>query len=196
MIPAMLDEMAAVPLPLPVVVETGPQVGYDPDIQLSGRDIEVGVMDTNQDIQVLPDVFPAMFDETAAVPLPLPVVVETGPQVGYDPDILVSGWDIEVGVMDIAPDIPVLSDVFQALFDETAAVPLPLPVVIETEPQVGYDPVILLSGRDIEVGVANITLEIRVLPDVLPAMLDETAAVPLSSPVVADTRPQVDISND
>ena len=128
--PAMLDEMAAVPLPLPVVVETGPQAGHDPDIQLSGRGIEVGVMDINQDIQVLP------------------VVVETGPQVGHDPDILVYGWDIEVGV---------LSDVFQVLFDETAAVPLPLPVVIETEPQVGYDPVIMLSRRDIEVGVANIT---------------------------------------
>ena len=74
---------------------------YDPDILLSGRDIGVGVMDLTQDIQVLPDVFPAMFDETTAVPLHLPVVVETGPQVGYDPDIRLSGWDIEAGVMDI-----------------------------------------------------------------------------------------------
>ena len=72
----------------------------------------------------MPEVFPAMCDETAAGPLPLPVVVETGPQVGHDPDILVSGWDIEVGVMDITEDIRVLPDVFPAMFDETTAVPL------------------------------------------------------------------------
>ena len=53
---------------------------YDPGILLSGRDIGVGVTDLTQDIQVLPDVFPVMFDETAAVPMPLPVVVEPGPQ--------------------------------------------------------------------------------------------------------------------
>ena len=54
---------------------------YDPDILLSGRDMEVGVTDVTQDIQVLPDVFPAIFDETAAVSLSSPVVVDTGPQV-------------------------------------------------------------------------------------------------------------------
>ena len=84
----------------------------------------------------MPDVFPVMFDETAAVPMPLPVVVETGPQVDYDPDILLSGRDIEVGVTDITQDIRVLPDVFPVMFDETAAVPLSSPVVVETEPQV------------------------------------------------------------
>ena len=54
---------------------------YDPDILLSGRDRKVGVTDLTQDIRVVPEVFPVMFDETAAVPMPLPVVVETGPQV-------------------------------------------------------------------------------------------------------------------
>ena len=52
--------------------------------------------DLTRDIQVLPDVFPVMFDETAAVPMPLTVVIETGPQVDYDPDILLSGRDVEV----------------------------------------------------------------------------------------------------
>ena len=33
-----------------------------------------------RDIQVLPDVFPVMIDETAAVPMPLHVVVEIEPQ--------------------------------------------------------------------------------------------------------------------
>ena len=45
--------------------------------------------------------FPVIFDETVAVPMPLPVVVETGPHVDYDPDILLSGRDIEVGITDI-----------------------------------------------------------------------------------------------
>ena len=48
---------------------------YDPDILLSGRDIGVGVMDLTQDIQVLSNLFPAMLDEMAAVPLPLPLPV-------------------------------------------------------------------------------------------------------------------------
>ena len=109
---------------------------YDPDILLSGQDIGVGITDLTRDIQVLPDVIPEMLDERAAVRLPLPVVVETGSPVGYNPDILVSGWDIEVGVLDITPDIRVLLDVFTARFDETAAVPLSSPVVADTRPQV------------------------------------------------------------
>ena len=68
---------------------------FDPDRLLSGRDIGVGLTDLTRDIQVLPDVFRVMFDEMAAVTMPLPVVVETAPQVDYDPNILLSGWDIE-----------------------------------------------------------------------------------------------------
>ena len=75
--------------------------------------------------------FLVMLDETAAVPMPLPVVVETAPQVDYDQDILLSGWDIGVGVTDLTRDIPVLPDVFPVMFDETAAVPMHLPVVVE-----------------------------------------------------------------
>ena len=43
---------------------------YDPDTLLSGWDMEVA--DINWDIHVLPDVFPVMFDKTAAVPMTLP----------------------------------------------------------------------------------------------------------------------------
>ena len=41
------------------------------------------------------------------MPMPLPVVIQTGPLVGYDPDMLLSGRDIEVAVTDITPDIRV-----------------------------------------------------------------------------------------
>ena len=60
--------------------------------------IEVGVTDLTQDIQVLPDVLPVMFDETAAVPMPLPVVVETGPQV----DIR---WETAPAVVELAEEM-------------------------------------------------------------------------------------------
>ena len=45
---------------------------------MTGRDIGVGLAQLTLDIQVFPDVFPVMFVETAAVPMPLPVVVNTG----------------------------------------------------------------------------------------------------------------------
>ena len=70
-------DTAVVPMSLPVVVDTGPQV----EVWLSGRDMGVEVPPITQNIPVLPDVFPAIFDETAAVPLSSPVVVDTGPQV-------------------------------------------------------------------------------------------------------------------
>ena len=98
--------------------------------------------------------------------------------------------DMEVGVTDITQDIPVLPNVFPAIFDETAAVPMFLPVVVDTGPHVDA----WLSGMDMGVEVMNITQDIHVLPDVFPAMFDETAAMPLSSPVVIDTGPQVDSS--
>ena len=129
-----------------------------------------------RDIQVVSDVFPVMFDETGAVPMPLP-------QVDYNQDILLSGWDIGVGVTDLTQNISVLADVFPVMVDETAAVPMHLPMVVETGPQVDYDPDRVLSGRDIEVKVTDITQDIRVLPDVFPVMFDETATVPLFSPV-------------
>ena len=97
---------------------------YDPDILLSGRDMEVRVTDVTQDIQ---DVFPAIFDETAAVPMSLPVVGDTGPQVGPQVDVLLSGRDMGVGVTDITQDMHVLPDIFPAIFDKTAHRHIPNP---------------------------------------------------------------------
>ena len=42
--------------------------------------MDVGLTGLTRDIQVVPDVFPVIIDETAAVPMPLHVVVETEPQ--------------------------------------------------------------------------------------------------------------------
>ena len=68
-----LSEREAAPLVVSLNEEMSVRV-------MSGRDMEVGMTGLTRDIQVLPDVFPVMFDETAAVPMPLHVVVETEPQ--------------------------------------------------------------------------------------------------------------------
>ena len=73
----------------------------EPDMLLSERDVEVEITDIGRDIRNLPDVFPVRFDETAAVPITLPVVVDMGPQVDDDPDVVLTGRDMEVDDMDI-----------------------------------------------------------------------------------------------
>ena len=44
----------------------------------------LGVTDVGRDIRVLPDVFPVVVEETAVMPISLPVVVETGPRLGVN----------------------------------------------------------------------------------------------------------------
>ena len=94
------------------------------------------ISDIPTDIRNLPDVFPVRFDETAAVPIILPVVVDMGPQVDDDPDVLLTGRDMEVDDVGIGRDIRILMDVCPMMFDESATVSLSLPVVIDTETQV------------------------------------------------------------
>ena len=52
--------------------------------------------------------FPGRFDKTAAVPITLPVVVEMGPQVDDDPDVVLTGRDMEVDYVDIVLRCPCL----------------------------------------------------------------------------------------
>ena len=105
--------------------------------------------------------FPVMFDKKAAVPMPLPMVVGTESQVDYDPDTLL---------------------------------PMSLPVVVETGPQVWCESDLLLSERDMKVDDTDtdVIRDIRLLTDVCPMMLEDSATVPLSLPVVVNTETQVD----
>ena len=61
-------------------------------------------------IRNLPDVFPVRFDEKAAVPMTLPVDIEMGPQVDDDPDVMLTGRDVELSDTDVGRDIGVLTD--------------------------------------------------------------------------------------
>ena len=78
----MFDKTAAVPMTWPVGVEMGPQVEEDPDVVLTGRDMDT---DVSRDIRVLTDVCPMMFDASATVLLSLPVVVNMETQVDGRP---------------------------------------------------------------------------------------------------------------
>ena len=71
---------------------------YGPDMVLPGWDMDVGVTDVGRNMHVLPDVFPVVVEETAVMPMSLPVVMETGPQVGCEPDLSLSERDVEVDI--------------------------------------------------------------------------------------------------
>ena len=126
--PVRFDKTAAEPMTLPVDVEMGPQVDDDPD--------DPEVADIRRDVRNLPDVFPVRFDRSAAVPMSLPVDVEMGPQVDDDPDMMLTRWEVEVSDTDVGRDIRVLMDGCPSMFEESATVPLSLPVVVNTETQV------------------------------------------------------------
>ena len=105
MFPVVSAEVAAVTWPLPAVDVSVPQAIFEREAAplvvslnevmsvrvMSRRGMEVGLTGLTRDIQVLPDVFPVMIDETAAVPMPLHVVVETEPQDDWAGDRSVSG---------------------------------------------------------------------------------------------------------
>ena len=112
----------------------------------------------------------------------------------YEPDMVLAGRDIDVDIVDIRRDIRSLPDVFPVMVDKTAAVPKILPVGVEMGPQVDEDPVVVLTGPDMEVSDMDVERDVQVLTDVCPMMFDESATEPLSLPVVVNTETQVDVS--
>ena len=105
----------------------------------------------------------------------------------YEPDMVLPGRDMDVGITDVGRDIHVLPDVFLVVVE-----PMSLPAVVETGPQVGCEPDLSLSERKVEVDIADIRRDIQNLPDVFPVMFDKTAAVPMTLPVGVEMGPQVD----
>ena len=88
------------PLCLPVVVQTRPQVGCDPD-------------------------------------LPLPVDKGKVSLVEDGPDVIFSGWKLNVKISDVSRGICVVSDQFPVVVPKKAVEPLVLPVVVMTRSQAG-----------------------------------------------------------
>ena len=111
---------------------------------------------------------------------------------------------MEVELTDLTQDIHVLPDVFPVVSAGAAAVPRPLPAVAEFVPQDTFKkeaaplvvPLIeelslrVMSRRDIEVGLTELTQDIHVLPDVFPVVSAGEAAVPWPLPAVDELVPQ------
>ena len=112
MFPVVSAEVATVTWPLSAVDVSVPQAIFEREATplvvslnevmsvrvMSRRGMEVGLTGLTRDIQVLPDVFPVMIDETAAVPMPLHVVVETEPHddIGRETALSVVPLDDEI----------------------------------------------------------------------------------------------------
>ena len=158
--PVGIDKAAVAPLCLTEVVLTTPQVGCDPDLPLlvdtgevslvedgpdvivSGWKSNVGRTDVSREICVVPDQGPVVVPKMAAKPLVLPVVVQTGPQVGCGPDlpvpgderkgslvidgldVILSGRKSPVKESDVSSDICVVPDLFPVVLPKKAAEPL------------------------------------------------------------------------
>ena len=102
-----------------VDVETRPHVDNDPD---DPDQVVIG-----RDVRSLPDAVPVMFDRTAAMLLALPVVVQTRPQVGCDPDLPLP--------LPLSLPLPL-------------PVPLPLPIYKAQELLMEGGPGDIVSGRE------------------------------------------------
>ena len=59
--------------------------------------------------------FPVVVEETAVMSMSLPVVVEMGPQVGCESDLLLPEREVVVDIADIRRDIGNLPDVFPVI---------------------------------------------------------------------------------
>ena len=176
-------------------------------------------VDIGRDVRSLPDAVPVMFDRTAAVFLALPVVVQTRPQVDCDLDLplpvdkgqeslmedssddIVSGRESIIRRSDVRREICVVSDQDPVVVPKLAVVPLAVPVVVQTRPQVGCGPDlplpvdegqdyldddvmdVIFSGRESTVKISDVSHDICVEPDAVPAMFDRTAVVLLALPV-------------
>ena len=202
--PVGVDKAAVESLCLPEVVLMRPQVGCDPDLPLpvdtgkvslvedgpdvivSGRKSNMGRSDVSREICVVLDQCPVVVPKLAAVPLVLPVVVQTRPQVGCGPDLplpveegkvslVVDGLDVifsgrksNVQGSDVSSDICVVPDLFPVLMPKKAAEPLVLPVGAVTRSQAGGAPALTLPVND------DINSQVGVVPDMLSGRVMES----------------------
>ena len=142
-VPVMFDEMAAVPMTLPVDEEMGSQVEEGPDVVWTGRDIDMCDPDVGRDIQVLTDVGPMMIDGSDTGPLSLPVVANTETQVDVrwevtlEVDPFVVGCGCPTGWLDSESDccmmdeIVLVTDMSPIVSMKSVVVPTFLPALSE-----------------------------------------------------------------
>ena len=182
--PVVVPKLVAVPLAVLVVVQTRPQVGCGPDLPLpvdegmeslddddgldvffSGRESTMNISDVSHDLCVEPDQCPVVVHKLAAVPLAIPVVVQTRPQVGCGPDLpLPMDEGMESLDDDGSPpchDVCVEPDQCPLVVPKEARESLALPVVALTRSQAGCALVCTWPVND------NMISQVGVGPDLL-----------------------------
>ena len=105
--------------------------------------------------------------------------------------------ELDVELSDIEPDVCDVPDEFPIKVETTAVESLCFPVVVQTRPQWGCDPVlpllvcqgqdflaedgpeVIVSGRESIITDSDVTCEICVVPDQLPVVVPKSPAVPL-----------------
>ena len=115
--------LAAVPIAVPVVVQTRQQVGCGPDLPLpvdkggeslddagldvvfSGQEFTVKLSDFSRDICVEPDQFPVVVPKEAVEPLVLTVVALTRSQAGCAPAFTWPVDDDVISQVGVGPDL-------------------------------------------------------------------------------------------
>ena len=127
-----------------------------PDVTVSGRESIIKNSDVSGEICVVSDQGPVVVPKLDAMPLAVPVVVQTRPQVGCGPDLPLpvdegkeslddDGLDVifsTVKISDVSRDICVEPDQFPVVVPKEAVEPLVLPVVAWTRSQAGCAPVL------------------------------------------------------
>ena len=181
-----------------VDVETKPHVDNDPD--------DPDQLDIGRNVRGLPDTVPAMLDMTAAVPLAMPVVIQTRPQVSCDPalplpvykgqeslmedgpDDMVSGRESIIPDPDVRCGICVIPDRLLVVVPRSN---LLLPGDMSIEPLDVDGPDILISGRESTVMISDVGRDICVEPDQLLVVVSKEVIGPLAFAAVDLTRSQV-----
>ena len=131
--------------------------------------------------------------------LPLPVYKGHKSLMVDDSDVIMSGRESTMRMSNLNRDICVEPDHLPVVVPKLAAVPLAAPVLAQTRPRVGRGPDLPLpmdegrgslhddavdiyfSGRESTMRMSNVSCDICVEPDHLPAVVPKLAAVPLAA---------------
>ena len=144
-------------LPLPVYKGQESLMEDGPDAVVSGRESIIKHSDVRREICVVSDQCPGVVPKLAAVPLAVPVVVQTRPQVG---------WESTMKMSDVSHDICIEPDQCPVVVPKEAGEWLALPVVALTRSQAGCAPVFTWPVNDdmiSQVGVDPVLLAGRVI---------------------------------
>ena len=126
-LPVLAEGMAVRSMSWPMVVQTETQAECVSDGLLSEREV-VDITDVSRDIKCLPDAFPVLLTSY--------LNVEMGPQADEGPDVVMAGWNMESDDTGAIQDSQLRTDVCLMMFEDSAAEPMSLPVVVNTVTQV------------------------------------------------------------